>query len=79
MLVGVDEVALPVELEELVELVEFEVDIGCPVVNTDVATVVFPAVTNVERDVNVTTVKDGEDDDDEFEFVEFVGFYVLIS
>jgi hypothetical protein len=66
--VGVVEVVLLVELED----VEFEVDIGCAVVNTDVAMTVFPPVTKVERDVDVMTVNDvegGEDDDDEF--VEF--------
>lgn len=70
VVVGVEEVVLlPVELEEAVE---FEVDSGCVVVNTDVAMTVFPADTNVERDVDVMTVndcEDGEDDDDEF--VEF--------
>lgn len=67
--VGVEEVELLVELEEEVE---FEVDIGCVVVNTDEAMSVLPPVTNVERDVDVMTVndvEDGEDDDDEF--VEF--------
>ena len=77
VVVGVEEVvALPVELEEAVE---FEVDIGCVVVNTDVVTTVLPAVVNVERDVDVTTANDGEgdgDDDadadaDEAELVEF--------
>jgi hypothetical protein len=74
VVVGVEEVvALPVELEE----VEFEVDIGWIVVNTDVAMTVLPAVTNVERDVDVTTANDcegdgdGDGDDDEVEFVEF--------
>ena len=75
VVVGVEEVevvALPVEFE-----VEFEVDIGCVVVNTDVAMTVLPAVTNVERDVDVTTANDGEGDgdddgdDNEAEFVEF--------
>jgi hypothetical protein len=75
VVVGVEEVVeLPVELEEAVE---FEVDIGCVVVNTDVAMIVLPAVTNVEKDVDVTTASDGEGDgdddcdDDEAEFVEF--------
>ena len=76
VVVGVEEVvALPVELEEAVE---FEVDIGCIVVSTDVAMNVLPAAfTDVERDVDVTTAKDcegdGDDDgdDDEAEFVEF--------
>lgn len=68
--VGVDEVvALLVELEEA------EGDTGCVVVNTDVAVEVFPAVTNVERDVEVTTVKDGEGDTEEDEFVELELFY----
>lgn len=71
VVVGVDEV-----VELLVELVvEFEVDIGCAVVNTDVAMTVLPAVTNVERDVDVMTVEDGEgdgdDDDDDESVVEF--------
>jgi hypothetical protein len=64
--VGVEEVVLPVELEEAVE---FEVDIGCVVVNTDEAMSVLPPVINVERNVDVMTVndvEDGEDDDDEF-------------
>lgn len=67
--VGVEEVvALPVELEETVE---FEVDIGCVVVNTNV----LPEVTNV--DVMTTCEGDGDGDgdddcdDDEAEFVEF--------
>jgi hypothetical protein len=77
VVVGVEDVvALPVELEETVE---FEVDIGCVVVNTVVATKVLPEVTNVERDVDVTTANDCEADDDdesddeadEAEFVEF--------
>ena len=77
VVVGVEEVEveLPVELEETVE---FEVDIGCIVVNTNVETTVFPEVTNVERDVDVMTANDcegdGDDDepdDDEAEFVEF--------
>lgn len=70
VVVGVEEVvALPVELEETVEL---EVDIGCVVVNTDVATKVLPAVTTVERDVDVRTANDCEGDgDDDDEFVEF--------
>ena len=70
VVVGVEEVvALPVELEEAVE---FDVDIGCVVVNTDVATNVLPAVTTVERDVDITTANDceGDADDDEAEFVE---------
>lgn len=74
VVVGVEEVvALPVELEEADE---FEVDIGCVVVNTDVVTNVLPEVTIVERDVDVTTASDcegdGDDDDEaEAEFVEF--------
>ena len=77
VVVGVEEVEveLPVELEETVE---FEVDIGCIVVNTNVETTVFPEVTNVERDVDVMTANDcegdGDDDEpdeDEAEFVEF--------
>jgi len=75
VVVGVEEVvALPVELEETVE---FEVDIGCVVMNTDVAKKVLPEVTNVETDVDVRTANDCEegddddDDDDEAEFVEF--------
>jgi len=71
VVVGVDEVVvLPVELEEAVE---FEEDIGWFVVNTDVAMTVLPEVTNVERDVDVMTVRDGEGDgdDDDDEFVEF--------
>jgi hypothetical protein len=68
--VGVEEVvALPVELP--VELdVEFEVDIGCIVVNTDVTMTVFPAVTDVERDVMTASDCEGDGDDDD-EFVEF--------
>jgi hypothetical protein len=75
VVVGVEEVvALPVELEETVE---FEVDIGCVVMITDVAKKVLPEVTNVETDVDVRTANDCEegddddDDDDEAEFVEF--------
>ena len=74
VVVGVEEVvALPVELEEVVEFeVEFEVETGCTVVNTEVATTVFPPDTKVDREVEVITVnnvEDGEDDDDEL--VEF--------
>ena len=76
VVVGVEEVvALPEEA------VEFEVDIGCVVLNIDVTVAmnVLPEFTDVkrERDVDVTTANDceGDDDDDgdedEAEFVEF--------
>ena len=70
--VGVEEVvALPVELEETVE---FEVVIGCNVVNTDVATDVLPLDTNVERDVMTASDCEGDCDDDGEDEVEFVEF-----